>query len=181
MSELDAPLTIGVKIIPKTSSMNKGFDLVLYCELWLCNLTSLPIIFGASSHQLMSKGTDRKSKKLVRDRSSTLNAETALMELSSILEFGEKGHSFISDYEKSNENGEILSLPKQQADVITGKKVFTISFVLVKNQTSHYHPYLQKSFLNMSRWRKMRLRKNGGQVEGITVQDLLQNYLKLLL
>ncbi len=117
VSECSVPLTIGVKIIPKTTVINKGFDLVLYCELWLCNLTSLPVIFGATSNQLTLDDKRKTSEKSER----TLNAENALLELSSILEFGDKGHSFISDQEKPSDVVEILNLPKQQSEVITGK------------------------------------------------------------
>lgn len=117
VSESGTPLTLGVQVIPKSSITNKGFDLVLYSELWLCNLTSLPILFGTTSQQLTMKGEEKTTEKSER----ALNAETALLELSSILEFGEKGHSFLSDYDKSNENAEILNLPKQQTDEVTGK------------------------------------------------------------
>ena len=110
-------MTLGVRVVPKSSIANKGFDLVLYSELWLCNLTSLPILFGATSQQLIMRCEEKTTEKSER----ALNAETALLELSSILEFGEKGHSFLSDYDKSNENVEILNLPKQQSDEVTGK------------------------------------------------------------
>ena len=100
----------------------KGFNMILHSELWICNLTSLPITFGAPSLQLEARTKDNSKSNGVKHKSSMLNAENALLELSSILEFGDKGHSFASDNDESYNNGEVLILPKQQDDTITGKE-----------------------------------------------------------
>jgi hypothetical protein len=132
------PLTLGVKIIPKIISVyesgkgwtknTKGFDMVLHSELWLCNLTSLPITFGAPSLQLNIKSKD--NSKSNKERSSMLNAETALLELSSILEFGDKGLSVNSDNDELFNDAEVLILPKQQDDEVVGKNVFFLLLLL---------------------------------------------------
>ena len=126
------PLTLGVKLIPKIIATHesgrgwteriKGYDMILHSELWLCNLTSLPITFGAPSVQLEDMNTNLKFKNNGKDRAgSMLNAETALLELSSILEFGDKGHSFTNDNDDPCNSGDIIILPKQQNDEIVGK------------------------------------------------------------
>jgi len=138
-NKFGAPLTIGLKIIPKVFSRHgesdvvKGFDLVIHSELWLCNFTSLPISFGAPSEQVFSKTNDkslsRSSNQTVK--SSILNAENALLELSSILEFGDKGHSFIGDSDDQSNLGEIISIPSQKNDELVGKCAISLSFIIL--------------------------------------------------
>jgi len=120
------PLTLGVKIVPKhflssqptqegvtNAEMQKGFDMILYNELWMVNLTSLPIIFGAPSTQVYSRETDSPP---TDDSTNKIAAESALLELTSILEFGDKGHTFSVDNDDNYHDGEICILPQQQDD-----------------------------------------------------------------
>ena len=139
-SGFGVPLVLGMKIIPKVISMNEGghsyakrivgFDMILHSELWICNLTSLPITFGAPSFQIIDNINSNAQNSGVKDRTSMRNAETALLELASILEFGDKGHSFTNDNDNDDpSNGqEITVLPKQQNDEIIGKNC--MSFLL---------------------------------------------------
>ena len=139
-NKFGAPLTLGVKIIPKVTNvlkngqqqkdMVKGFDMIIHSELWLCNLTSLPITFGAPSSQFYSKRKDKPySRNGMKNIPSILNAENALLELSSILEFGDKGHSFSNDNDESYDGGEVLVIPNQKNSEEIGKMVH-ISIVL---------------------------------------------------
>ena len=121
-----------MKIIPKVSTTIlsdltskvtvKGFDLIIHSELWLCNLTTLPITFGAPSFQLFNKQRDRsRNLNVGKNLQIMTNAENALLELSSILEFGDKGHSFISDNEDRYNNTEVEAIPNQQTNEVIGK------------------------------------------------------------
>jgi hypothetical protein len=128
-NKFGAPLTLGLKIIPKLISFHdqievvKGFELIVHSELWICNLTSLPVIFGAPSSQFFSKNMeDRNLKNSNKRMTNMLNAENALLELSSILEFGDKGHSFTNESNENCSDREVLMIPNQRNDeVIIGE------------------------------------------------------------
>ena len=124
-NKLGTPLTFGIKLTPRIAALRQndqtvkgviGFDLVIHSEIWIKNLTALPILFGVPSFQLntasLQDGTLRSSHEPSKKRA----AEAALLELSSILEFGDRGHGI------SGEDGreEIVALPKQQCDSAIG-------------------------------------------------------------
>ena len=120
-----APTTIGVKIIPRLKVLRKngnlancviGFNIVFHSELWIKNLTNLPILFGALQNQLFSPYLRSGSLNSIHESSRKKAAAAALVELSSILEFGDKGHGIGG---KSCDK-EILALSKQQSAVATG-------------------------------------------------------------
>lgn len=120
-----APTTIGVKIIPRLKVLRKngnlancviGFNIVFHSELWIKNLTNLPILFGALQNQLFSPYLRSGSLNSIHESSRKKAAAAALVELSSILEFGDKGHGLGG---KSCDK-EILALSKQQSAVATG-------------------------------------------------------------
>ncbi len=134
-NKFGAPLTLGLKIIPKVISFHnqieviKGFELILHSELWICNLTSLPVTFGAPSSQFFSKNKENHTLKNSNKRmTNMLNAENALLELSSILEFGDKGHSFTHESNENFSDCEVLMIPNQNQlnDEIVGE--FTLLF-----------------------------------------------------
>jgi len=120
-----APTTIGVKITPRLKVLRKngnlancviGFNIVFHSELWIKNLTNLPILFGARYNQLFSPYLRSGSLNSIHESSRKKAAAAALVELSSILEFGDKGHGIGG---KSCDK-EILALSKQQSVVATG-------------------------------------------------------------
>lgn len=103
----DNPVTIGVKI--SSRSLNgKGFSLVLYAEIWLRNLTSLPLTFGAPTLQM---GSDDDVQSTLTGK---ISADSALIELTSVLE----GNGFSlfgsGDGEDDDQCGDIVNLPLQQ-------------------------------------------------------------------
>lgn len=121
-----APTTMGVKISPRLKVLRTntvcvkcviGFDIVIHSELWIKNLTNLQILFGARANQLYSTSLRSGSLNSIHEPSRKKAAEAALMELSSMLEFGEKGHGIGGN---SSEN-EILALSKQQCISAIGK------------------------------------------------------------
>lgn len=127
-NKFGSPLTLGLKIIPKVISFHnqieiiKGFELILHSELWICNLTSLPVTFGAPSSQFFSKNKENHTLRNSNKRmTNMLNAENALLELSSILEFGDKGHSFTNESNENFSDREVLMIPNQLNDEIVGE------------------------------------------------------------
>ena len=105
----DNPLTIGVKLSPH---VGKGVNLLLYAEIWLRNLTSLPLTFGAPSQQLGSDG-DMESP-----LPGKVSADSALIEISSVLE-GNTFNLFGNDDEDDDDLGDdILNLPLQQCEEV---------------------------------------------------------------
>jgi hypothetical protein len=123
------PTTIGLQVSPRIVDIwNKGhptsniigFDIVAYTELWIKNLTTLPIVIGAPSNQFYSRTSNiSHSLSSINDAMRKSAAEAALYELSSILEFGDKGHDIIGEPQKHD----ILTLPQQDCDYVTGKIV----------------------------------------------------------
>merc|ERR1712194_572827 len=105
------PLTIGVKLSSRALDDGKGVNLIIYADIWLRNLTSLPLTFGAPSHQV---GLE-ESQKTKLDPSSLpgkVSADSALIELTSVLE----GNSF-GLFGSSDDDDlcvVILNLPLQQ-------------------------------------------------------------------
>ena len=120
------PLTLGLKMLPKLSTVIQdgkytktvsGYDLVVFCELWICNLSSLPIVFGAPQSQVVSKDS---SQNRISDISKKMAAEAAIHEISSILEFGEKGNLTHNDSYDLLIPTDVRILPKQQSNEVFG-------------------------------------------------------------
>ncbi len=123
-SKAGTPLTLGLKINPRVATIRQverpskmivGYEVIAYSEIWIKNLTSLPISFGVPSNQVTSPP-------LEGGFSSRIAAEAALSELSSILEFGDKGHGLTKT---DDEGRDILLLPLQQCDILVGKKNYS--------------------------------------------------------
>ena len=124
------PLTLGLKLIPKLASLIQdgnyvkivsGYDLVLFCELWICNLSSLPIVFGAPSSQIVLKELNDPLQNVRIEGNRKMVAEAAINEISSLLEFGEKGRVIGKDDEDQHQiSRDIRILPKQQSMEVFG-------------------------------------------------------------
>ena len=123
--ELGAPLTVGMRLVPKiykaahdaASSVCFGLDVILYADLWLLNQTGLPLVFGCPSMQLQTRrnnesGDTQQDGAQFDESANKIAAEAALMEIASVLEFGEKGKNLIFSEDDSKE-GDIHLLPYQ--------------------------------------------------------------------
>jgi len=89
-NEGTAEWTIGLK---RSFRLPYGIDFILFSELWIANFTNLPLVFGAPKVQLIPSSSD------VYYGPSA--AESALLEISSILEFGERGKGLEKEYEEN--------------------------------------------------------------------------------
>lgn len=115
---LGTPLTFGVRIVPKTttddptSALCYGLEVIVYAEIWIRNITSLPLNFGCPSHQLHKKSPNPSSD----ESAAKFTAEFALLELASLLEGGDKGTGLNqTNAREIEESGRIESLPQQEA------------------------------------------------------------------
>lgn len=123
--EFGLPITIGVRIVPKVSGTPDinpascfGYDAIVFAELWLRNLTPLPLSFGCPSIQL-TKAHIPESGENSSDDAGIVNAEAALLELASILELGERGKGFnLRDDNGSTITSDTCLIPYQTADLI---------------------------------------------------------------
>jgi len=121
--QLGMPLTLGLRIIPKVAALVGdqilescyGFDLVVYAELWIRNLTDLPLSFGCPASQ-----AEREEEAAEDDDFQVpgkLAAEAALLEIASVLELGDSGKVIRTEDEAmAAEIGKIYSLPLQSVD-----------------------------------------------------------------
>ena len=119
-SSNESPLTLGIKFSDRaTTESGKGTNLILYAEIWLRNLTSLPLTFGAPSFQIdADRGVDSSLPEKV-------SAESALVELTSVLEgssFGLLGGN--DDDADDSHCDESLNLPLQQSESEVFEEVF---------------------------------------------------------
>lgn len=117
-TKFGAPLTLGVKIRPRKSlhkeSRILGFEIIVYSELWLKNLTDLPIVFGAPSMEILSPFATGVEHTENYGSSTKLAAYSALLELNDILDFDFNERD--KDFSTSNEDLDILTLPVQESD-----------------------------------------------------------------
>lgn len=126
--DFGVPITIGLRVVPKLCTkydgtvIAYGVDVIAHAELWIRNLTSLPLVFGCPSSQLHAH--------LIRDVNeedgsepetvSKAAAEAALMEIASVLEIGERGKGFLSgEDDRTATSGSFVEyLPYQQSEMI---------------------------------------------------------------
>jgi hypothetical protein len=124
-----APLTFGVRILPKmtqpllddlSQSSIYGLELIIYAELWIRNLTTLPINFGAPAYQMHESCYDARDAQAFSEQSAArFSAESAIMEISSVLEFGDQGTGFSNKTSRElAETGVVESLPKQRCSAL---------------------------------------------------------------
>ncbi len=126
--EFGVPITIGVRVVPKIAEPDSqqfsrciGYDAFVFAELWLRNLTPLPLVFGCPSIQINkpSRKSNGLSSELSSDEAGIVNAEAALIELASILEFGDRGKGVnLRDDNASITTPDTCLLPYQTADII---------------------------------------------------------------
>ena len=118
------PMTFGVRVLPKltfghTGDVSKaqvyGVEIIVYTELWIRNITSLPLNFGCPSAQL--HGSEVSTSRLIDENANRFNAESALMEIASLLEVGDKGTGFDRQGSKGGDTVlNFVSLPNQECD-----------------------------------------------------------------
>ena len=124
--DLGIPMTFGVRIEPKMTNddMHRGrmygVEVIVFAELWIRNITSLPLNFGCPAHQIYEPKQSLTETSL-NDSIAKFTAESALMELTSLLEVGEKGTVLNqkTGKEDSERNDLIESLPGQQCRELT--------------------------------------------------------------
>jgi hypothetical protein len=141
--EFGIPLTIGLRIVPKLarvresgSSLCYGFDIVTFAELWLRNLTSLPLAFGCPSNQINEQYNRdfNEPSEPGSDEFGIINAEAALIEIASVLEFGEKGKGLnLGDEGGSGINHNDTYLLPYQTSSLIFEEVF--EYVEIENLT----------------------------------------------
>ena len=119
------PLTFGVRIVPKLSlpvlddpsrGLVYGLEVIIYAELWVRNLTTLPLNFGCPSYQLHEStiGPDG-GHGVLDDSAARFTAESALMEIANLLEVGDKGTGLSNKAAREvATTGGIESLPNQE-------------------------------------------------------------------
>lgn len=118
------PLTFGVRVVPKMTfgTLDEpskihiyGIEIIVYAELWIRNITTLPLNFGCPSYQV--HGVGDSSTNISDDTASRFNAESALMEIASLLEVGDKGTGLNKKAARDlATTGSIESLPNQVCD-----------------------------------------------------------------
>eukprot|EP00980_Cylindrotheca_fusiformis_P027998 scaffold22575_cov141-Cylindrotheca_fusiformis.AAC.29 len=123
---LGVPLTFGVRIVPKMTLPDDpshgrvyGIEVIIYAELWIRNVTSLPLNFGCPSYQLHEPGKRQSEGFSLSDESlARFTAESALMEIANLLEVGDKGTGLSNKRaaREVEESGEIESLPCQECE-----------------------------------------------------------------
>jgi hypothetical protein len=122
------PLTFGIRIVPKMTLPDDpyhgrvyGLEVIIYAELWIRNITSLPLGFGCPSYQLHEPGKHESEGFSLSDESlARFTAESALMEIANLLEVGDKGTGLRNKNatREVGESGGIESLPCQDCDQI---------------------------------------------------------------
>jgi hypothetical protein len=121
---LGVPLTFGVRIVPKLTIPDDpyrgrvyGLEVIVYAELWIRNITSLPLNFGCPSYQLHEPGCKSEGFSVSDESLARFTAESALMEIANLLEVGDKGTGLSNKTSRdSSESGGIESLPRQECD-----------------------------------------------------------------
>lgn len=122
IDEFGCRLTLGLRMLPKLVKTKNaamemtcyGIDVIVYAELWLRNKTSLPLSFGCPSFQIESRQSSGFAD--TYQESGKMVAEAALLEIASVLEFGDKGKN-LRNKEESQTNL-ICPLPFQEASLV---------------------------------------------------------------
>lgn len=125
---LGCPLTIGMRVAPKlayssetkSESLCFGAEVFIYSEIWIRNLTNLPLSFGCKWNQLHAPSTDRAPEVKVAsaDTASKAIAEAALLEMASVLEFGENGKGLRSSGQGEASTKDLHHLPLQEVQLV---------------------------------------------------------------
>jgi hypothetical protein len=126
-NDFGVPLTIGLRVIPKFcgiadgSFFTYGVDVVAHAELWLRNLTALPLVFGCASHQVhepIGSGSAANDDSDT-DAAAKVTAEAALSEIASVFEMGDRGKGLRSQSmdNSSSAVGDVEFLPFQSSGI----------------------------------------------------------------
>jgi hypothetical protein len=97
-------------------SVGFGLEVFVFAEIWIKSLTSLPLVFGAPSSHVKSSGHYRRKTNV--NSSRKLMAEAAVLEIASVLDFGELGRDLNLDDNARTLGGDLLILPRQQSYVV---------------------------------------------------------------
>jgi hypothetical protein len=124
--DLGTPLVFGVRIVPKMTSDDPyygrvyGLEVIIYAELWIRNITSLPLNFGCPTYQLHEPGSKVGRTRTASDESvARFTAESALMEIANLLEVGDKGTGLNQSMARQiSETGVLESLPDQECSLL---------------------------------------------------------------
>ena len=100
-----------------------GLDFILFSEVWIANLTDLPLVFGAPRGQVIPSVSDACP--------GPSAAESALIEISSILEFGERGKGLEKEHEENMVGLDVYEFGHQLTDEVIGKCFFLESMITV--------------------------------------------------
>eukprot|EP00536_Pseudo-nitzschia_multiseries_P004057 jgi/Psemu1/323294/estExt_fgenesh1_pg.C_650034 len=133
------PTTFGIRVEPKMTIADQymgdvyGLEVIVYAELWIRNITSLPLSFGCPSYQIYEpEPADGTVESSSDDSIAKFTAEAALMELTSLFEVGDKG--MVLNQKTGKEHFErshvIERLPGQQCRELT-EEVF--EYVEIEN------------------------------------------------
>lgn len=139
VDDFGCPVQFGIRVTPKLNQPSRGrprcygLELVVFAELWFSNLTNLPIDFGCPWSQLCSHNT---FDEIIDDLStfesaSKAAAESALLEIASVLEFGDKGKGLQADQRKTDISN-LHSMPLQASDQVF-QEVF--EFIEIESST----------------------------------------------
>lgn len=126
VGDFGCPVHVGIRLTPKLNEAwfgqprCYGLDVVVFAELWFRNLTNMQINFGCPWNQLNPQGA---VEELVDDFSafetaSKAAAESALMEIASVLEFGDKGKVLAAKDQEKEEQRNVRSLPLQASEAL---------------------------------------------------------------
>ena len=171
--DFGAPTTIGIRIVKKMATKEGvtnskaicfGVDVILYAELWMSNLTTLPLTFGCPATQVYKANNntpddDESSNNSSADQpgeAAVHSAEAALMEIASVLELGEKGSKM--DTRKATlqeEAGAVVILSQQQSSSLVEEmfEFIEIGGAGVKRRwwaSENYWNHRDKSILELS-------------------------------
>ena len=129
IDDFGVPVRFGIRILSKVHHSNHGrprcygLELVLFTELWFQNRTDLQLSFGCPWAQLNSRSPlDATLDDSSSFESSTkATAESALLEIASVLEFGERGKGLRAE-EQIMQGVHLCSVPLQSS----GQQVYEV-------------------------------------------------------
>jgi hypothetical protein len=163
------PITFGVRVMPKVAKLSTrqsdtvccGVDVVVYAELWIGNLTSLPLTFGCPAIQIYAKHDSGGGESLdtTENVATKFSAEAALMEIASVLELGDKGTGFDTrNADLAASAGEIYILPHQESCSIA-EEIF--EFIETEDSTVKRRWWASESYWSLRNSNILHLKDDG--------------------
>ena len=168
--EFGAPITLGVRVVPKVAKDHRshfkaicfGIDVIVYAELWISNLTSLPLTFGCPALQVHKENSNcqRNSKAQTTEEAAIqFSAEAALMEIASVLELGEKGSKIDTrNAALQQQAGEVVVLPHQETPLLV-EEVF--EFIEIEGSNVKRRWWASENYWNLRDNSILELSDNG--------------------